>query len=53
MYEKKIIVSIILIFAGALLFLGNYIPIFNISILWPIIIIIIGLGLMFRDLYHS
>lgn len=53
MKDNKIISSLILVCVGIVLFLGNFIPIFSFNIIWPVIIIIVGLGLMFRDLYHD
>lgn len=40
-----------LILLGILIFLSNYIPIFQFRLLWPVILIIIGLGIMLREVY--
>lgn len=53
MKERKVLFALILILLGTIIFLGNYIPLFNYRVVWPMVIIIIGLGIMFRDIFHD
>jgi len=51
MTERRYIFAIGLILLGTIVFLGNFIPLFRLHIIWPVFIIIIGLGMMFRELH--
>jgi len=51
MDERKNLIAIALILFGTLIFLSNYVPIFQLKIIWPILLIIIGLGVMFKDFH--
>lgn len=52
MGEKRKLLAIALIFFGVLMLLSNYVPLFQMRFIWPIILIVIGLGMMFDDLYR-
>ncbi len=53
MEERRKIFALVLILLGITIFAGNFIPVFSLKIIWPIFIIIIGLGLMFKEIHHS
>ncbi len=53
MDEKRKTFALILILFGTVLVIGNFIPIFHWKIIWPILIIIVGLGMMFREIHHD
>lgn len=46
--SSKTIFGLLLISGGALMLLSNLVPLFNLQKLWPAILIIIGLGLLFQ-----
>ena len=50
MKNQRSLFAIILILVGLILYLGNFIPIFQLKFFWPAILIIVGLGIMFREL---
>ena len=50
MAEHKKLLAVILILLGAVAFIGNFVPIFQFSLIWPVIIIIFGLGIMFKEI---
>lgn len=50
MKDRRTTLAVILILFGIIIFVGNFVPIFQMRLIWPVIIIIIGLGIMFRDL---
>lgn len=49
MLERRKFFAFILVLLGVLFFLSNFIAIFQLQIIWPIILIILGLGLMFKE----
>ncbi len=51
--EKRSLFAVILISLGLLIYLANFVTIFKLSVLWPLLIIVLGLGIMFRDLYNN
>ena len=46
--SNKTIFGLLLIGGGAFMLLNNLVPLFNLKKLWPAILIIIGLGLLFQ-----
>lgn len=46
--SNKTIFGLLLISGGALMLLNNLVPLFNLKKLWPAILVIIGLGLLFQ-----
>jgi phage shock protein C len=46
--SNKTIFGLLLISAGALMLLNNLVPMINLKKMWPAILIIIGLGLIFQ-----
>lgn len=51
--KPRYVWGIILILVGLLFLAENFIPTFHFSDYWPIILIVIGLGLIFRSTRRS
>jgi phage shock protein C len=46
--SSRLVIGLLLIAAGVLILLYNLVPYFRLEKLWPVILIIIGLGLLFQ-----